>query len=103
MYKTGDYKFLVDKKKLKIGQLAVNWDILPPKYLIDYDAERPGNWDDREFIFDPNAVKPSDWDKEPEFIVNPNNSKPSDWDNETDGIWRPDLMKNPKWKGKWRP
>jgi len=70
---------------------------------VDYDAERPETWDEREYILDPNAVKPDDWDNEPEFIVNPHNSKPADWDNETDGAWRPDLMKNPKWRGKWRP
>lgn len=90
----------------------------PPKEAIDIYDTKPADWDDDEFIpdpegavkpddydekynsiriKDPNAVKPKDWaDSEPEFIEDPSATKPEEWDNEEDGEWLPPLIVNPK-------
>jgi len=51
---------------------------------------------------DPNDVKPSHWDDEPEKIPDAEATKPEDWDDEEDGQWEAPLIDNPKYKGEWK-
>jgi len=74
-------------------------------------------WDERDYIADPEAKKPEGWDDISKEIADPAASKPDDWDDEMDGEWEapvipnPDfigewtapLIKNPAYKGKWTP
>ncbi|KAK8713359.1 hypothetical protein V6N13_148579 [Hibiscus sabdariffa] len=63
----------------------------------------PADWDDREYIEDPNDAKPEGYDKIPAEIPDPKAKEPDDWDDEEDGIWRPPKIPNPKYKGPWKP
>lgn len=38
-----------------------------------------------------------DWDK-PEYIPDPDAKKPEDWDDDTDGEWEPPMIPNPEYK-----
>ena len=38
-----------------------------------------------------------DWDK-PEYIPDPDAKKPEDWDDDTDGEWEPPNVPNPAYK-----
>ena len=38
-----------------------------------------------------------DWEK-PEYIPDPDAEKPEDWDDETDGEWEPPSIPNPEYK-----
>lgn len=90
----------------------------PPKEAVDIHDTKPADWDDNEFIpdpegavkpddydekynsvrvKDPNAVKPKDWaDSEPDFIEDPLATKPEEWDDEEDGEWLPPFIVNPR-------
>lgn len=39
-----------------------------------------------------------DWDK-PEYISDPDASKPEDWDDDMDGEWEPPQIPNPDYSG----
>ncbi|ETO20325.1 Calreticulin precursor, partial [Reticulomyxa filosa] len=65
-------------------------------------AMKPSDWIDEEFMDDPNDVKPSDWDNEPEKIVDASATKPEDWDDDEDGTWEAPLIDNPAFKGEWK-
>ena len=74
----------------------------------------PADWDEREKIPDPEAVKPEDWDEdaprkvldesaekpdgwlddEPDMIPDPDATMPDDWDSEMDGDWEAPLIDN---------
>ena len=41
-----------------------------------------------------------DWDK-PEYIPDPDAEKPEDWDEDMDGEWEPPMIPNPEYKGQW--
>ena len=43
-----------------------------------------------------------DWDK-PEYIPDPDATMPDDWDEDTDGEWEPPMIPNPDYSGEWRP
>lgn len=103
--------------------------LVPPTEILDTAATKPDDWDDREYIddpnhppkpdnydelyaeprvVDPNAVKPEDWDEEmPPLVPDPDASVPSDWNEETDGQWIPPLVVNPDCAnghcGTWNP
>lgn len=129
-----DFEIRVNGDVAKAGNLIddptlLNPTLTPPKEVIDINDVQPEDWDDVEFIpdpeitekpadydekfyfhhiEDPNAVKPDTWEEsEVELIVDPNSERPNDWDDEEDGEWEGPLIKNPKCIsngcGKWTP
>ncbi|KAL3215902.1 hypothetical protein MRX96_033374 [Rhipicephalus microplus] len=89
--------------------------------------QTPEDWDEREKVPDPNAVKPDDWDEdapreipdpdakkpvgwlddEPKLVPDATAERPKDWDDDMDGDWEPPLVNNPKCEavgcGEWKP
>ncbi|WJX45576.1 Calreticulin-3 [Trifolium repens] len=63
---------------------------------------QPADWDDREYIEDPNDVKPEGYDSIRAEIPDPKAKKPVDWDDEDDGLWKPPKVPNPAYKGPWK-
>ncbi|GLT34600.1 hypothetical protein SLA2020_091070 [Shorea laevis] len=96
------YSILVDNRERESGSLYTDWDILPPRKIKAVKAKRPADWDDREYIDDPNDVKPEGYDSIPAEIPDPKAKEPDDWDDEENGIWRPPKVPNPKYKGPWK-
>ncbi|KAL3680003.1 hypothetical protein R1sor_022959 [Riccia sorocarpa] len=97
------YSILVDNREKESGSLYTDWDILPPRKLRDTKAKKPDDWDEREYIPDPEDEKPADWDSVPSEIPDPKSKKPDDWDEDDDGEWYPSMIPNPNYKGPWRP
>jgi calreticulin len=97
------YSVLIDLEERASGELEKDWDLLPPSTIDDPNAEKPKDWDDREYIDDPEDVKPEGYDDIPAKIADPNATKPEDWDEEEDGEWEPPLVDNPEYKGPWKP
>lgn len=96
------YSVLVDNRERESGSLYTDWDILPPRKIKDVNAKKPADWDDREYIDDPNDAKPAGYDKVPAEIPDPKAKEPDDWDDEEDGIWKPPKVPNPSYKGPWK-
>ena len=96
------YDVLIDNEKVSTGKLQSDWDFLPPETIPDLAAKKPDDWDDREYITDPNDKKPAGWDDIPQQIVDPDTQKPEDWDDAEDGKWEPPLISNPEYKGTWQ-
>ncbi|KAJ6377750.1 hypothetical protein OIU78_028053 [Salix suchowensis] len=96
------YSLLVDNRERESGTMYTDWDILPPPKIKDTKAKRPADWDDREYIEDPNDVKPKGYDSIPREIPDPKAKEPDNWDEEDDGIWRPPKIPNPAYKGPWK-
>jgi calreticulin len=96
------YQVLIDNKEVESGSLAEDWDMLPPKEILDPKQSKPSDWVDEKEIPDPNAVKPDGWDDIPKEIKDPEASKPEDWDNDLDGEWEAPLISNPEYKGEWK-
>ncbi|KAJ6419070.1 hypothetical protein OIU84_029222 [Salix udensis] len=96
------YSVLVDNRERESGTMYTDWDILPPPKIKDTKAKRPADWDDREYIEDPNDVKPKGYDSIPREIPDPKAKEPDNWDEEDDGIWRPPKIPNPAYKGPWK-
>lgn len=131
--KNQDFEIRINGEVAKAGNLVTNTHLMeppvnPPKEVVDWDATKPDDWDDRPFIVDPNAekpadydrlhgsqyiddpnaVKPDDWDEEePLVIEDPNATKPDHWDDEEDGKWIAPEIPNPKCAehgcGPWSP
>jgi len=99
---TNTYKVLIDNKVVESGSLAEDWDILPPKEILDPNQKKPADWVDEKEIDDPNAVKPEGWDDIPAEIRDPEATKPDDWDNDLDGEWEAPSIANPEFKGEWK-
>lgn len=97
------YSVYIDQTERASGELEKDWDLLPPPTIDDPNAEKPEDWDDREYIDDPDDVKPEGYDDIPAKIQDPNAQKPDDWDDEEDGEWEPPLIDNPDYKGPWKP
>lgn len=97
------YEVRVDGEKRESGNLADDWDFLPPKQIKDPEASKPADWVDAEFIDDPEDVKPADFDDIPAQIVDPEAAKPEDWDDDADGEWVAPLIENPDYSGEWTP
>ncbi|RVW88575.1 Calreticulin-3 [Vitis vinifera] len=95
------YTVLVDNREREFGSLYTDWDILPPR-KIKGDSRKPADWDDREYIDDPNDVKPVGYDSIPAEIPDPKAKEPDDWDEEEDGLWRRPKIPNPAYKGPWK-
>ncbi|KAK3031889.1 hypothetical protein RJ639_035199, partial [Escallonia herrerae] len=96
------YSVLVDNRERETGSLYTDWDILPPRKIKDFKAKKPADWEDREYIDDPNAVKPEGYDSIPAEIPDPKAKKPAYWDEEDNGIWRPSKIPNPAYRGPWK-
>ncbi|CAB4293947.1 unnamed protein product [Prunus armeniaca] len=97
------YSVLVDNRERDSGSMYTDWDILPPPKIKDVNAKKPADWDDREYIIDPNDVKPEGYDSIPSQIPDPKAKEPEDWDDEENGIWRRPKIPNPAYKGPWKP
>jgi calreticulin len=82
--------------------MYTDWDILPPRKIKDVHAKKPADWDEREYIEDPDAVKPKGYDSIPAEIPDPKAKEPNDWDEEEDGLWKPPKIPNPAYKGPWK-
>lgn len=52
------YEVKIDNKKVESGSLEDDWDLLVPKTILDPEASKPEDWDDRPKIDDPEASKP---------------------------------------------
>ncbi|XP_040378757.1 calreticulin-3-like [Oryza brachyantha] len=96
------YSILVDNRERESGSMYTDWDILPPRKIKDVHAKKPKDWDDREYIEDPDAVKPEGYDSIPKEIPDPKDKKPITWDDDDDGIWKPRMIPNPEYKGLWK-
>ncbi|KAL4016230.1 hypothetical protein IC575_023871 [Cucumis melo] len=55
----------------------------------------PADWDDREYIEDPNDVKPEGYDSIPAEIPDPKAKEPDTWDEDEDGMWKAPKVPNP--------
>ncbi|CAG8772429.1 25684_t:CDS:2, partial [Racocetra persica] len=97
------YKVLIDNVEEASGTLEEDFDLLPPKEIIDASAKKPDDWDDVAEIPDPDDHKPADWVDHPATIPDPDAKKPDDWDDEMDGDWEPPHISNPEYKGEWQP
>ncbi|XP_015886601.3 calreticulin-3 [Ziziphus jujuba] len=96
------YTVLVDNRERDSGSIYTDWDILPPPKIKDVKAKKPAEWDDREYIDDPDDVKPEGYDSIPAEIPDPKTKEPDDWDDEENGIWRAPKIPNPAYKGPWK-
>lgn len=96
------FKVLIDNKEVRSGNIVDEWDILPPKEILDPKVSKPSDWVDEKEIPDPTAVKPEGWDNIPAKIPDSAATKPDDWDDELDGEWEAPLIDNPEYKGEWK-
>ncbi|PON59113.1 Calreticulin/calnexin [Parasponia andersonii] len=96
------YSVLVDNRERDSGSMYTDWDILPPRKIKDVKAKKPADWDEKEYIDDPNDIKPEGYDSIPKEIPDPNAKKPESWDEEEDGLWKPPKVPNPAYKGPWK-
>ncbi|XP_074310659.1 calreticulin-3-like [Silene latifolia] len=96
------YSVLVDNREKDSGSLYTDWDILPPRKIKDTKAKKPANWEEKEYIDDPNDNKPEGYDSIPREIPDPSEKQPENWDEEEDGLWKPRKVPNPAYKGPWR-
>jgi calreticulin len=90
----------IDSIEIAAGNIEDYYDILPAKSIVDADAVRPEDWVDDPMIADPEDKKPQGWDDIPEFIPDPSASMPEDWE---EGHWEPPRIRNPSFVGDWRP
>ncbi|KAJ7521554.1 hypothetical protein O6H91_19G059500 [Diphasiastrum complanatum] len=97
------YSILVDNRERESGSLYSDWEMLPPRKIKPTETKKPQDWDDREYIIDPNDKKPADYDSTLAEIPDPDATKPDDWDEDEDGEWRPPKVPNPAYKGPWKP
>ena len=98
-----DYTVKIDNEEVRSGNLADDWDFLPPKEIEDPSISKPEDWVDEMEIVDPEDVKPEGWDDIPQYISNPEAEQPEDWDTELDGDWEAPEMPNPEYQGEWEP
>ncbi|KAM1526439.1 hypothetical protein ACFX10_010759 [Malus domestica] len=97
------YSVLIDNREKDSGSMYTDWDILPPRKIKDVTAKKPADWDLREYIDDPNHIKPEGYDSIPREIPDPKAKEPEDWDDEENGLWKAPKIPNPAYKGPWRP
>ncbi|KAK9159620.1 hypothetical protein Syun_005961 [Stephania yunnanensis] len=96
------YSLWVDGRERESGSMYTDWDILPTRKIKDVNAKKPADWDDREYIEDPNDVKPEGYDSIPAEIPDPKAKEPDSWDEDEDGVWKPPKIPNPAYKGPWK-
>nr|XP_028957346.1 calreticulin-3-like isoform X2 [Malus domestica] len=97
------YSVLIDNREKDSGSMYTDWDILPPRKIKDVTAKKPADWDLREYIDDPNYIKPEGYDSIPREIPDPKAKQPEEWDDEENGLWKAPKIPNPAYKGPWRP
>eukprot|EP00249_Psilotum_nudum_P013705 c24465_g1_i5 orf=250-1374(+) len=97
------YSVLIDNEEKQSGSLYKDWKMLPPKKIKDPNAKKPDDWDDKEYIDDPEDTKPEGYDDIPSEIPDSSAEKPEDWDDEEDGEWKAPLIPNPEYLGPWKP
>ncbi|EMS59406.1 Calreticulin [Triticum urartu] len=95
------YSILIDNVEKQSGSVYDDWDILPAKKKRDPNAKKPEDWEDEEFLPDPEDKKPEGYDDIPKEITEPDATKPEDWDDEEDGEWTAPTIPNPEYKGPW--
>jgi len=95
------YEVRIDGEKKSDGKLEDQWDMLAPKEIKDPAESKPADWVDEEMIDDPEDVKPAGYDDILEFIADPDAEKPDDWDEEDDGEWDAPEIQNPEYEGEW--
>ncbi|KAM7272546.1 hypothetical protein ACFE04_027209 [Oxalis oulophora] len=93
---------LIDGRERDSGSLYVDWDILPPRKIKDTKAKKPADWDQPEYIQDPNDAKPEGYDSILKQIPDPKAKEPEDWDEDEQGIWKRPKIPNPAYKGPWK-
>jgi len=98
--KNQDVQIFFDEKEKFSGKIYDAWAIPAPTH-DDPTDKKPESWEDEEEIDDPEDKKPAGYDDIPEFINDPDASKPEEWDVEEDGDWEPPQIKNPEFKGEW--
>ncbi|KAK3024795.1 hypothetical protein RJ639_044105, partial [Escallonia herrerae] len=96
------YSILIDGRERDSGSMYTDWDILPPRKIKAVNAKKPADWDDKEYIDDPNDVKPEGYDSMPREIPDPRAKQPDNWDEEEDGLWKPPKVTNPAYRGPWK-
>ncbi|KAK9138718.1 hypothetical protein Sjap_009312 [Stephania japonica] len=96
------YSLWVDGRERESGSMYTDWDILPPRKIKDVNAKKPADWEEREYIEDPNDVKPKGYDSIPAEIPDPKAKEPDSWDEDEDGVWKPPKIPNPAYKGPWK-
>lgn len=122
-----DFQIRINGDIVRSGNLLdiEDFDLLPPKEIVDINDVKPDDWVETQYIKDPNDVKPDDWDDNAPYLIDDPNSvkpedwnedmdeqipdpsdvKPEDWDDEEDGIWEQKLIDNPECEnhgcGKW--
>jgi len=62
------YSILIDNVEKQTGSLYSDWDLLPAKKIKDPSAKKPEDWDDKEYIPDPEDTKPAGYDDIPKEI-----------------------------------
>lgn len=97
------YEVRIDGVEKAKGSLEEDWDMLPPKEILDPDQKKPSDWVDEKEIDDPTDHKPEGYDDIPAEIPDPEANKPDDWDDELDGEWEKPMIPNPEFKGEWKP
>ncbi|KAJ6743930.1 CALRETICULIN AND CALNEXIN [Salix purpurea] len=96
------YSILIDGRERDSGSMYNDWDILPPRKIRAVKAKKPADWDDREYIDDPDDVKPEGYDSIPKEIPDPKAKQPDDWDEDESGLWKSPKIPNPAYKGPWK-
>ena len=111
--RNGTVSILVDNVVKVTSEFRSGFEppIVPPRKIKDPQAEKPLDWDDREFVVDTEALErmdfrkavcdpnkatpPTDWkENEKPFLAKAN--KPIDWDDELLGEFVETLTTNPK-------
>uniref|UniRef100_A0A4X1WAQ6 Calreticulin n=1 Tax=Sus scrofa TaxID=9823 RepID=A0A4X1WAQ6_PIG len=85
------YEVKIDNQQVAAGDLEDDWAFLPPRKIKDPYAQKPRKW--------MNVCKTG----KTEFIPDPNAKKPEDWNEAMDGEWEGPLIPNLKYKGQWKP
>lgn len=97
------YEVYLDGEKVESGNLADDFDFLPPKMIKDPAQSKPADWVDEAQIPDPQDKKPAGYDDIPAQIPDPDAEKPEDWDDDEDGEWEAPMIDNPEYSGPWTP
>jgi len=95
------YTVKIDNEEIASGSILEDFDVLPPKEILDPAQSKPSDWVDAKTIADPESVKPEGWDDIPKTIPDPDAARPEDWDEDLDGEWEAPQIPNPEYQGPW--
>ncbi|KAI0988933.1 hypothetical protein GJ496_011019 [Pomphorhynchus laevis] len=96
------YEVRIYNESVQARNLTDDRLILQPCEMSYLSDAKPSDWDDRDWIADPNDKIPDNWEL-PELIEDIEATKPDDWDDEADGDWSAPMKTNPAYMGKWVP